>query len=350
MTTDTSIFVSLATLSDVATAALRRAGCNAAHARATAGVMVRAEQDGCSSHGLFRLPGYLAALRSGKVAGDATPVVASLASGLIRIDGQRGFAPLAMGLARENLAPLARSQGIAAAAIVNVHHFSALWVDIEPLVADGLGAFCFTSYLPVVAPAGAKWPLFGTNPMAFGFPGADGGFMFDQASASMARGELQILSREGKLAPEGVGIDAQGNATCNPAAILAGAQSPFGGHKGSSIALMVELLAGVLLGQPTSPEALREESALGALEDTGPPRGGVLLIAFDPQKFGDATGWRAHAASFFAELRALPGVRLPGDRRRRERDRIAREGVAPPAALWRDALAAAGHNPVTNPE
>ena len=350
MTTDTSIFVSLATLSDIATAALRRAGCDAAHARATAGVMVQAEQDGCSSHGLFRLPGYLAALRSGKVVGDAKPVVTSLAPGLIKVDGWRGFAPLAMEAAQESLAPLAKAQGIAAAAITDVHHFSALWVDIEPLVAGGLGAFCFTSYLPVVAPAGAKRPLFGTNPMAFGFPGADGGFMFDQASAAMARGELQILSREGKLAPEGVGIDAQGNATCDPAAILAGAQSPFGGHKGSSIALMIELLAGVLIGQPTSPEAFREEADRGALEDTGPPRGGVLLIAFDPDAFGDATGWRAHAASFFAELRALPGVRLPGDRRRRERDRIAREGVALPTALWRDALAAADHNPVTNPE
>ena len=67
----------------------------------------------------------------------------------------------------------------------------------------------------------------------------------------------------------------------------------------------------------------------------------MLLIAFDPDKFGDAQGWRAHAVSFFAELRALPGVRLPGDRRKAERARVSREGVRLPAALWRQVVALA---------
>ena len=108
---------------------------------------------------------------------------------------------------------------------------------------------------------------------------------------------------------------------------------------------MVELLAGVLIGQPTSPEAGREEFSRGALEDTGPPNGGVLMIAFDPQKFGNAEGWRAHAQSFFAELRALPGVRLPGARRKAERARISREGVRLPASLWRQVVAAGRQTP-----
>ena len=73
----------------------------------------------------------------------------------------------------------------------------------------------------------------------------------------------------------------------------------------------------------------------------------MLMIAFDPDRFGDAPGWRGHAASVFSELRALPGVRRPGDRRRRDRERVAREGVALPAALWRDALLAAGRDPAT---
>lgn len=212
------------------------------------------------------------------------------------------------------------------------------------LVDSGLSALVCTAYVPFVAPAGASQRFFGTNAIAFGFPGDDG-FIFDQASAATARGELQIAARDGKLAPEGAGVGPDGQPTRDPAAILLGAQSPFGGHKGSSIALMVELLAGVLIGQPTSPEAGREEARLGALEDTGPPNGGMLLIAFDPDRFGDPQGWRGHSASFFAELRALPGVRLPGDRRRQERERIARDGVTLPAALWRQIRAAAGQPP-----
>lgn len=331
MTQDVTI--SLAEVNSVARAALLRAGCDDANAAAVADVIARAERDGCASHGLFRLPGYLASLASGKVDGKAAPTVEQLAPGVTRIDGRGGFAPLAMQAAREAIAPLARTQGIAAAAVVNVHHFSALWADIEDLVERGLCAFLFTSYLPTVAPAGATKPFFGTNPMAFGWPGDDG-FIFDAATAATARGELQIAARDGHLAPEGAGIDTDGVATRDPAKILAGAQLPFGGHKGSAIALMIELLAGVLLGQPTSPEAGREHAAVEGV--SGPPRGGLLMIALEPRQFGDAGGWHSHAESFFAELRALPGVRLPGDRREIERKRIAREGVAVPAALWQE--------------
>ncbi len=321
----------------VAGAALAKAGCDAAHAAAVADVMVRAEADGSASHGLFRLGGYLAALRSGKVDGTAQPEIRSLAPAVIQVDGRGGFAPLAMGHAREAIEPLARAQGLAAAAIVNVHHFSALWVDLEPLVNAGLVAMSFTAYLPAVAPAGAAKPFFGTNPMAFGWPRGDGTpLIFDQASAAMARGEIQIAARDGHAVPEGAGLDADGNPTTDPAAILKGSQLPFGGYKGSAIALMVELLCAGLIGQPFSVEAGEQDN-----KDGGPPRGGYFLLALDPARFGDETGWRAHSETFLQRLAGTPGVRLPGDRRAANRARIAREGATLPRKLWEDALAAA---------
>jgi delta1-piperideine-2-carboxylate reductase len=87
--------IDIALLRAAIVAALLRAGCDDANARATADVMVRAEEDGCSSHGLFRLPGFLAALNCGKARGDVTPDVTQLAPGVIRIDGKRGLSPLA---------------------------------------------------------------------------------------------------------------------------------------------------------------------------------------------------------------------------------------------------------------
>ncbi len=336
-----NVRVSLAEVSRAVEAALRQSGCDEATVYAVADVIVRAERDGCASHGVFRLPGYLASLKSGLADGRARPTSHSLAPGVVRIDGGGGLAPLAMSMARDEIATLARSQGIAAAAVVNIHHFSALWADLEALVDSGLSALCCTAYLPAVAPAGATKPFFGTNPIAFGWPGPDR-FIFDAATAATARGELQILARDGGTAPEHAGIDREGRPTRDPAEILGGAQLPFGGHKGSAIALMIELLAGVLIGQPTSTEAGREHTRFGAEGVSGPPRGGVLLIAFDPSRFGDAEGWRAHSAAFLAELRALPGVRLPGDRRREARARIAREGVTVPITLWQSVLAAGG--------
>lgn len=338
MSASDSVHVSIADIARVVKSALEKAGCNEENALAVAHVMAAADRDGSASHGIFRLGGYLAALKSGKVDGKASPSVLRIAPSVIQVNGHCGFAPLAMAAARDDLAPLAREQGIAAAALVNIHHFSALWLDIEPLVEAGLAAMCMTAYMPAVAPAGARKPFFGTNPMAFGWPRADGATMiFDQASAAMARGEITIAARDGHELPQGVGVDADGNPTTDPAAILKGAQLPFGGYKGSAIALMIELLACGLIGQPFSVEAAEEDN-----RDGGPPRGGVLLLAFDPARFGDPDGWLAHSESFFARLTALEGVRLPGDRRGRNRERIDGEGTEVPRKLWDDALRASG--------
>jgi len=329
-----TVTVPLPELRKTVYAALSRAGCDHENADAVAAVMAAADGDGCASHGVFRLAGYLASLKSGKVDGKARPSVTSLAPAVVKIDGRGGFAPLVMKAARDALAPLARGQGIAAATLVNVHHFSALWVDVEPLVETGLAAMCFTAYMPSVAPAGARKPFFGTNPMAFGWPRADGGtLIFDQASAAMARGEIMIAAREGHTVPLGTGIDKAGNQTTDPKEILQGAQLPFGGYKGSSLAMMVELLAAGLIGQPLSFEAGEEDN-----RDGGPPRGGVLLLAMDPQKFGDAEGWLQHSESFLQRLSGLDDVRLPGARRAANRARIAREGARLPAKLWTDAI------------
>ncbi|MFZ9635275.1 MAG: Ldh family oxidoreductase, partial [Alphaproteobacteria bacterium] len=150
------IRTSVAEVHRVVAAALVRAGCDGANADAVAAVVAAAERDGCASHGVFRLAGYLAALRSGKVDGAARPSVARIAPGVLRVDARSGFAPLAIGAAREALAPLAREQGLAAAAVVDAHHFSALWADVEPLAEAGLVAIAMTSYMPAVAPAGAR--------------------------------------------------------------------------------------------------------------------------------------------------------------------------------------------------
>src|SRR5260370_39214607 len=100
--------------------------------------------------------------------------------------------------------------------------------------------------------------------------------VFDQASSASARGEIQLRLRDGKPLPEGWAIGPDGTPTTDPKEALAGAQLPFGGFKGSNIALMVELLAGPLLGDALSLEAGERDKA-----STGPPRGGDLIIPID---------------------------------------------------------------------
>ena len=228
----------------------------------------------------------------------------------------------------------ATSQGIAALGVINSCHIAALWPEVEALAERGLVAFAFVTAASYVAPAGGTKPLFGTNPMAFAWPRPDGKppLVFDQASSASARGEIMLHQRDGKPLPEGWAIDADGQPTTDPAAALAGAQLPFGGYKGAAIALMVELLAGALIGGPFSFEVSQMDKKDGSL----PPRG-EFIIAIDPGRCVSAdnkTAQLAHAEALFSRMLEQPGTRLPADRRYQMRQITPTEGITIPRALF----------------
>jgi delta1-piperideine-2-carboxylate reductase len=312
----------------LATEVLTQNGCDAANAEAIAATITAAERDHAHSHGLFRLPGYVTSLRNGKANGRAAPRAQRIAPTAVRVDGDRGFTPLSHRVGRAPLTEAARETGMAALAIRRTIHFAALWPETEALADQGLVAFAFTSSPPYLAPAGGKRPFFGTNPMSFAWPRRGRPPMvFDQASAAMARGEVLMAARDGKSLPDGAGIDAEGNPTNDPNAVLKGAQLPFGGYKGSAIALMVDLLAGPLIGEVSSAEAGEQDN-----KDGTAAVGGELVLALDPARFG-AEDPVAHGERLFERMLQQEGVRLPGDRRFQARAETPEQGIEVPRSL-----------------
>ncbi len=328
-------------LRDLISRALQANGCDAANAAAISANMTRAQRDGSRSHGLFRLEGHVTSLRNGKVNGVAAPRAERLTPALVRVDADRGYAPGAHELGLPMLAEAARECGVAALAITNVFHFAALWPEVEVLAEQGLPALAVTSSPPYAAPAGGARPLYGTNPMAFGWPRpGKPPMVFDQASAAMARGEIMVAMRAGHQVPEGVGVDAEGRPTTDPKAILeGGAQLCFGGYKGSSIAMLVDLLAGPLMAQPLSYEAGETDNG-----DGGAALGGELILAFAPERFGAADA-AEHGERLFAKLLEIEGARLPGDSRIAAREDSDREGVVVDRAMVERAEALARGEP-----
>ncbi|MDC0056821.1 Ldh family oxidoreductase, partial [Alphaproteobacteria bacterium] len=273
------------------------------------------ERDGSVSHGLFRIPGYTAALRSKKVKGDARPTNHFRTQNAIRVDGDYGFAPTAIQVGIPALVETTNKHGVGVLAITNTHHFAALWHETEALADHSLIGIACTAYMPSVAPAGATKPLFGTNPLSFAWPRKNRTpVVYDMATASMAMGEVQVAARDGHKVPIGTGLDKNGKKTDDPAAIAnGGVLLPFGGYKGSAIAMMVELLAAGLVGDLFSFEAKIADN-----KDGGPARGGEFIMALSPQLIaGD--GWNEHAEKFFTEMESMEGVRLPGQRRHNNR-------------------------------
>lgn len=304
-------------------------GCDDDNAQAVTDRMVQAERDMCHSHGLFRLPWYVSGIKSGRVNGKARPSVEKLAPSVIKVDGDGGYAPLGQKIGHKPLADCARETGIAALAFTNMFHIAAMWPEVEALAEEGLCALAVTASYPYVAPAGGIRALFGTNPIGFAWPRRDAPpLVFDQASSAMARGEIQISARDGHSVPETAGIGPDGETTTDPNVVLEGAQLGFGGYKGASLAMMVELLAGPLIGEFLSFEALEDDNSLG-----GPPKGGELILALDPAKFGDGDGFLDHGEKLFAEIMSMPGTRLPGERRFINRQKTPTAGITIPESL-----------------
>ncbi|MBD8151593.1 Ldh family oxidoreductase [Pseudomonas fluorescens] len=282
-----------------------------------------AERDGAHSHGIFRIPGYLSTLASGWVDGAAVPTVSDVASGFVRVDAGNGFAQPALAAARGLLVSKARSAGIALLAIHNSHHFAALWPDVEPFAEEGLVALSVVNSMTCVVPHGADRPLFGTNPIAFAAPQANGApIVFDLATSAIAHGDVQIAARKGERLPPGMGVDSLGQPTQDPKAILeGGALLPFGGHKGSALSMMVELLAAALTGGNFSFEFDWADHP-GART----PWTGQLLIVIDPSKTAGQS-FAERSQELVRQMHAAGLRRLPGDRRHRARAKSQETGI-----------------------
>jgi LDH2 family malate/lactate/ureidoglycolate dehydrogenase len=312
---------------------LKAGGLSEDHAHAIAKVVYAGQRDECHSHGMYRLLGCVRSVKEGKVNPKAVPDVVDHAPAVVRVDAQFGFSPLAFERGKPLLVEKARRTGLAAMAINNCYHFSALWPEVEAISADGLVGLAMTPSHSWVAPAGGSKPVFGTNPIAFAWPRPDGPpFVFDFATSAIARGEIELHRRAGKPIPIGWAIDREGNPTSDPTAALAGAMLTFGGHKGSALSAMIELMAGPLIGDMTSAESMTFDEGVGAA-----PCHGELILAFDPKVFlgADATQHVARAEKMFESI-VGQGARLPSQRRYEARERSRMNGVRIPKALYDD--------------
>ena len=310
-----TVSLTLDEIFDLAKKTLLANGCDDETASILADLIRNAERDGSLSHGLFRLPAYVGGLKSGKINGKGKPEVKKISSSVIKVQGNNCLAPVVLNKGIPELVKAAKENGVAVLAITNSHHMAAMWPETEMVAEQGLVAFACTSYKTAVAPAGATKPLFGTNPISFAWPRpGKTPVVYDMATASMAMGEVQVAKREGHKVPLGTGLNKDGKETTDPGEIAdGGVLLPFGGYKGSGIAMMVELLAGALVGDNFSFETAAKDN-----KDGGPPSGGEFILAISPNKISNS-GWEKHAESFFEKMSGMEGVRLPGARRHKNR-------------------------------
>jgi LDH2 family malate/lactate/ureidoglycolate dehydrogenase len=333
---DDAVRLTLSELFDLSFRVLTVNGMAHDHAQAIAKVIVAGQRDECQSHGIYRLIVCVNTLRKGKVVRNAKPVITDVSPALVRVDARFGYSQLAFEMGSKVLVEKARTVGIAALAINNCFHFSALWPEVERLASEGLAALAMTPSHSWVAPAGGTKPVFGTNPIAFAWPRPGGvPFVFDFATSAIARGDIELHRRSDKKIPPGWALDAEGQPTEDPAAAMKGAMLTFGGHKGSALAAMVELLAGPLIGDLTSADSKAFDEGANAT-----PCHGELILAFNPALFAgpDRAEHDKRAEALFNGI-VSQGARLPSQRRFDARLRSEANGPHVPRKLYDDVLA-----------
>jgi (2R)-3-sulfolactate dehydrogenase (NADP+) len=306
--------------------ALTACGASDRAADVVADSMREAEAQGLSTHGMAYLLTYLRHLRIGKIAGAAEPTWATVTPALLRVDAAHGFAHRAFADALDDFEPLAHSAGVAAMAVTRSYSAGVLGWFVDRLARRGLVSLAFANASALMPAWGGRTPRFGTNPLAFGCPvDAAEPIVFDMAVSTTARVNVLAAARRGERLPVGWALDTLGQPTTDPAAALAGMNSPLGGAKGYGLALMVDVLAAALTGSNLSLEAS------GLLSDEGgPPAVGQLFVAFAPDRFGGgALGepFGVRVARLVAALHDEPDVRLPGQRRQASKEAAERDGV-----------------------
>jgi len=291
-----------------------------------------AEAEGLGNRicGLYYLDSYCRQLRSGRVRGDVEPDVTRPRPGAVVVDARFGFAQPAFARALPQAIEAARDCGVASLAVAHAHTCTSLGFFTARIARQGMIALGMTNATPAVAPPGGRTRVIGTNPISFAVPDGQGGLamLFDQSTTAAALGKITMAKAAGEAIPEGWAVDADGQATTDPGAALAGSLLSTGGHKGWGLGLMVELLAAGMTGSRAGPD-------IGPLKAVkGPPHDiGDYYLLIDPALSGAFHDRFARVAGAVAQDE---GARIPGA------GRSPADPVEPDPEAWAQAVALAG--------
>ncbi len=326
--------------------ALLASGLSAADADAAAKLMTEADITGFDAHGIFRLGFYVNNLRDGRVNPKANIRAVERGPATALVDGDNGIGHLVVAHAMNLAVELARASGIGWVGIRNSNHAGAASIYPEIALSHGMvGIYAAVSTANHMGLWGGAEALLGTNPIAIAVPaGKEAPVVLDIATSVASFGTVRQYALAGKPMPEGWVVDsATGQPITDAKKTSGGVLLPIGDHKGSGLALIIGLLAGVLNGAAFGRDVI-DFTAPG----DRPSNTGQFVLALDVARFMPLDAFKAEVDRHLLDLRSskpLPGfeaVRLPGEDRRRRREDRTRNGVALPVALLKqlDELAA----------
>jgi L-2-hydroxycarboxylate dehydrogenase (NAD+) len=308
-------------------------------AKVTTDVLVLADLRGVESHGVARLPRYYTDLKNGWTKPTDQSKIVKETKATALIDAGQSLGQVVGRKGMELAIKKAKETAVGIVSVSNSHHYGiAGYYSLMALEHDLIGV-SMTNAAPLVVPTFGSTAILGTNPISLTAPAEkEKPFVLDMATSVVPRGKLEVYDRQKKLMPLGWAVDTTGRGTSDPHAVLdalskrlGGGILPLGGegeehsgHKGYGLALMVDVLSGVLSGSSTG---------LGVDVDKTKPNVGHFFMVIDPSAFRPLDEFKRDMDRLARELKNSPKAQgqsriyVHGEKSSARIDKYRREGI-----------------------
>jgi 3-dehydro-L-gulonate 2-dehydrogenase len=318
---------------DVLLRALLNLGFAQERARLCAQLFAETSRDGVYSHGLERFPRFVRGIRKGLVDVQAEPSLISTHGALERWNGNSGPGNLNAYHSMARAISLSQRNGIGCVALANTNHWMRGGTYGWQAAEAGVIAICWTNTMPNLPPWGATDPRVGNNPVVIALPRPEGHIVLDMAMSQFSYGALASYRAQGELLPVVGGFDVRGNLTRDPGQIEASNRPlPIGYWKGSGLALMLDLLAGLLSGGQFTWQITADPEAETKLSQ--------VFIALDLSQLSKPEHAVELASQVIGHLRSSTRseeqIRYPGQRVLEARRQNMAKGIPVPTSIWRE--------------
>ncbi|KAK0628767.1 Malate/L-lactate dehydrogenase [Bombardia bombarda] len=308
---------------------LEASGVSKKNADIVARGLVQADLRGVESHGINRIPSYLARVRNGVLDPQAEPTLTQVTPVVAQVDGHNGFGFPAAHLGMDTAISMAHTFGIGMVSVRHSNHFGmSAWI-VRQAVDAGMMSLVFTNSSPALPVWGGKSQMMGVSPIACGAPGGKGSrpFILDMAPSVAARGKIHKALRRGEKIPTDWALDSEGKPTDDPAEALRGVMLPMGGPKGSALAIMMDVFSGVLSGSAFA------GGVTGPYDMSKPGDVGHFFIAIKPDLFMSLDDFRDRMDVLYKnvvssdKMHGVDRIYFPGEIEQLTEERRIEEGI-----------------------
>ena len=329
--------ISLDQLSAFGREVFRQAGLSQADAATATDALLAADSWGIHTHGLKNLGGYVKRLNTGGINPLGQARVTAEGPAWARVDGDASLGMIGSTFAMQQAIRKAEASGIGFAGLCNSCHFGAAGCYATLAADKGMIGIAMCNDTPTVTVPGALGAVLGSNPIAYAVPAGEQSILLDIATSTVAGGKVFSAAALGESIPEGWLVDELGLPTTDPSAFPAKATlTPMAAHKGYGLALLIEILSGVLTGA-----ALAGGILSYAYDDPSKPTNhGAAFVAIQIEAMMERAEFEKRMQSLIDEIKNAPkaaGIQhilIPGEREQKYKAKALEEGVNLPDDVW----------------